>query len=239
MNDANFSACGSSSDILPYMYGEMSDAARYTFESHLLDCGACTDEFAEISAARFEVYEWKKLAFDPIVTPRFEIPYEDQAAAGSSWLDTVRTSFGWSWATPALAVGALVLVSFFATSVILSDKSKLGTALGDSNVQSDGTSVAVATPMPEIPEVTQIVTDPGEVRESSGPTRIQVSTSGRPEGSRDVRKTQRVVQPRPIEVKAQSARNTRSAPPTLNGFADDEDTSLRLAELLEDIETSE
>src|SRR5688500_9488747 len=121
MNDAK-SACKYSTDILPYMYGEMSGSARFAFESHLLDCGMCTDEFAEISAARFEVYEWKKLAFDPLTTPRFEIPYEHQAVAQSSWIDAVRASFAWGWAAPAFAAGALVLVSLFAASLILSDK---------------------------------------------------------------------------------------------------------------------
>ena len=54
MNNVN---CKYANEIVPYMYGELASSATAEFESHLLECQLCTDEFAELSAARYEVYD--------------------------------------------------------------------------------------------------------------------------------------------------------------------------------------
>ena len=84
MNDLKNPGCKFHADIVPYMYGEMSAAESSAFETHLIDCGVCTDEFAAVSNARYEVYDWKKTEFEPLATPVFTIPYGEAAKGACS-----------------------------------------------------------------------------------------------------------------------------------------------------------
>ncbi len=232
MNDANYSGCKFSSDILSYMYGELSASTRDVFESHLLECSVCTDEFAEVSAGRYEVYEWKKLAFDPLATPRFEIPSEYEVAAAPSWVDKLRAAFGSSWAAPAFALGGLMIVSIFAASWILSGDNQpyVAANTADGPVVDSPPNVV---PSPRVSEPRVETGSTGEIEpQETKPVRILAPR-------RDAKKIVRSAQPRTIEVRGESARNPRITTPRLNEFADEEDTSLRLAELLDDVETSD
>src|SRR5881392_3406899 len=101
MKDVNFSKCKFNGDMVSYMYGELPSDESTVFEQHLLDCTNCTDEFAAISSSRYEVYDWKKLEFDPLETPSFEIPVGE--AAGVSWSDKVRAVFARGWMVPAFS----------------------------------------------------------------------------------------------------------------------------------------
>jgi hypothetical protein len=213
MNDANFSACKYSTDILAYMYGELSDRSRSSFESHLLDCGKCTDEFAEISATRYEVYEWKKLEFDPLVTPLFEIPYEGEVAVSPAWHERLRSAFASSWAVPGFAAGALVIASLLAVSFSLLNDEGPEIATQSTNV-TPAVNTSSSTPSPPAQQ-----SSPSSAAEPPKPEGSAIRVSA--------------------EARAESVRNTRVVPPRLNDFADDEDTSLRLAQLLDDIETSD
>ena len=61
--------------MVSYIYDEIATAERRKFETHLVDCSVCTDEFAEISNARFSVFEWQKEEFTHLPTPGIVIPY--------------------------------------------------------------------------------------------------------------------------------------------------------------------
>ena len=239
MNDANYSACRFSADIVPYMYGELVGSESSVFESHLLQCGECTDEFAAISGARYEVYEWKKLAFDPLATPRFTIPMEAEVVSVSSatWLDKVRAAVSTGWATPAFAIGGLIIVSMYAASFIFSER---GVPEVASNIENVRTVDATAGPEPvlEAPEYPRADDgSDGDARRFERKT-VETSTANRASDRRRVSKTKEAP-PRAVKLKAESARTKPIDPPRLNEFAEDEDTSLRLAELLDEIETSD
>jgi len=233
MNDVNLSECKFSGDVVPYMYGELSPSESSTFESHLLNCGGCTDEFAAVASTRYEVYEWKKLEFDPIPTPVFEIPYDEEIvlSGGWSWFDKLRALTG-SWAIPSLAFGSLAVVSLFAAAFLLSSDRREVAGIPNSNTPAVNSSVPETGLEAPIPS--------GEIKEEdknqAGPIRISTPAAG--DQKRAVRNV-RAAQPRAIEVKAASAQNSPKKVPTLNEFVEDEDTSLRLAELFEDIETSD
>jgi anti-sigma factor RsiW len=233
MNDIDVSVCKFSTDIVPYMYGELSAAESSVFESHLLDCGACTDEFAVISNARYEIYEWKKLEFDPLATPRFEIPASTEPVYTGSWAERFRTAFGQRWAIPSLAFAGLAAVAVMSAVIMFQDGSTEVVGVNESSSAAVSSSPDV---MPAVAVAAVIDEDDG----SAGPPEVskpaKVASSQRREPRRVVRSSRRI-QPRTTEVRSVSAENRNA--PRLNDFAEDEDTSLRLAELFEDIGTSE
>ncbi|MEO8041764.1 MAG: zf-HC2 domain-containing protein [Acidobacteriota bacterium] len=230
MNDVNFAKCKFSSGIVPYMYGEMPGPESSSFESHLLDCSPCTDEFAMISSARYEVYEWKKLEFDPLATPQIEIVFEAEPAAGVSWLDKFRASFAQGWAIPSMAAAGIFVAAIFAAAFIFSENGSPDVA---ANFAKD---VVVDEPgVQSAPKVT--ATDSTVSADASG-DREREPRVIRPATPQRVSQKRVVTAVKSVDVKATSAQNERKAP-TLNEFVEEEDTSVRLAELFADIETSE
>ena len=226
MNDVNFSKCKFSAEIVPYMYGESSPAESSAFEQHLVDCSDCTDEFAAISSARYEVYDWKKLEFDPLETPTFDVPFRE--AAGVSWSDKIRRVFANAWALPSVSFAALAIVSIVAAGVIWL---RSGDELAVKNPD------AAPTPIRSLGENTAEVRteQPSKSADPVRPQATQASVSKRANPRRVYAQPVRAVRDRTMEVKQTTARNETKAVPRLNEYPDDEDTSLRLAELLEDI----
>jgi len=75
-NNNNHSSCKNSDEVVSYLYNDLARADRNKFESHLANCGVCTDEFAAISNARFLVFEWQREEFAHLPTPEIVIPYQ-------------------------------------------------------------------------------------------------------------------------------------------------------------------
>lgn len=226
MNDVEFSECKFSSDIVPYMYAEMAESETAAFESHLLECSTCTDEFASISNARYEVYDWKKLEFDPLETPQIAIVFETDT--GVSWTEKVRAVFAQGWAVPSMAVAGVLVATILAAAFILSEKPSPDVAANLSkDVVVDEPSLQ---PAPKIP-VAEVSVDPSGNR-ASEPQVVRSPVPQRVSQKRSVHVA------RSLDVKSTSAQNEQKAP-RLNEFVEEEDTSVRLAELFDDIETSE
>jgi hypothetical protein len=104
MEKKGHNECPFSDEIVSYMYGEMPDGAQLEFEQHLVACQVCTDDFAAVSVARFEAYDWKRIEFDALETPRIVIPYPEHTISlgerVSGWL---------TWVTVVPAVAVLVI----------------------------------------------------------------------------------------------------------------------------------
>jgi hypothetical protein len=234
MNDVNLKLCKFSSEIVPYMYGELQTSDASAFESHLLECTECTDEFAAVSSARFEVYDWKKSEFDPLPTPVIQIPYGDIEPA-ASWVDRLRAAFSRPWAVPGLAFAGIAMVSVLAAAVYIS--------------QSDVTSVAVDRPIvpadevrPE-PEVVSVEKPPSPAPEKTNersaepnarPVKVVATRTAQP---KRVSRRADTVAVKVVRPPRRAVPDSRA--PRLNEFNDDEDTSLRLAQLFEDIDTKD
>ncbi len=241
MNDVSFSECKITSDMVPYIYGEMSGRERSAFESHLVACTLCTDEFASISNARYEVYDWKKLEFDPLQTPRFVVPSEKSVeSSGFGWIEKLRAVFATGWLVPGAALATLAIISVFATVLISSrdnrqdiaeksDKPKTS-AVDSSLVKAETGRTETATTSEN--RINNDITNDRRERELK-PLRIAAPAQSR---ERNPVRNSKLTRPQPIEAKQTIARNLEKSVPRLNEFADDEDTSLRLAELFENIE---
>ena len=225
MNDVKNSGCKLSADIVAYMYGELSSAEGSAFESHLLECVDCTDEFAAVSNARYEVYDWRKTEFEPLATPVFTIPYGEPAV---SLFDKVRSAFRPSWVVPGVAFAGIAIVSAVASFFYFSGDTGSSVAQVNTNLRS------VAAPAAEKEEPRIIAKDDVKrpAPEQAKPVR---AVSGNSVRKRAPRADKNVAVRRPVEVRVTSTPNQSA--PTLNEFADDEDTSLRLAQLFEDIDT--
>jgi hypothetical protein len=229
MKDADISKCNFSIDVVPYMYGEMSPAGISAFESHLLECDECTDELAAVSFARYEVYDWKKLEFDPLPTPRI-LPFQDPVAvhAGVSWFDALRAAFsgrlvptaGFALVAIALVYGGVVYLSRDNGATISRDN-------GPTITQGDD----VAPTVSELKAPITPVVDKPKLNESrkAEPKVVKAVTSRNTTQRRSVPIPKKNVV-RPVEAVAKTA-------PRLNEFTDDEDKSLRLAMLFDDLDT--
>ena len=230
MNDVD---CKYSNGIVPYMYGELNGSSATEFETHLLECQTCTDEFAALSAARYEVYDWKKMEFDPLATPTFEIPYAESATT-VTWIEKLRAAFA-GWALPGFAMAGVAFLVVFGGVLIATRESDKHVAVADnknapvSNV-SENRSAAEITPTVAEEKEPQEDTTASEQRSH----RVIVVKDTVP---KHASRGQQTV-PRSAEATSTAPNKTREVP-RLNDFSQEEDKSLRLAELFEDIDTSE
>ena len=62
-------------EFVTYIYGELDQAGRDAFESHLSVCDECAMELASYSDARLGVIEWRREDFDHLETPAIVVPW--------------------------------------------------------------------------------------------------------------------------------------------------------------------
>jgi hypothetical protein len=222
--------CGSGDSIVGYIYNELPSADRLAFEDHLLDCTACTDEFAAIADSRYAVYEWQKLEFEPMPTPRFAIPYAETKV---SWFDSIKSVFatGPRLAT-AGAVGLLIVAVGFAAIFMSSGPTEV-VSIGDVEVTDTFPKPAAPTAGNTAVEVSAL-TEP-DVTEKQGEVK--------PEYVPVTKRAPKVEQKRKSSTVRRNARlqnignETQAKAPRLNDFEDLSDDSLRLSDLVADIDT--
>ena len=61
-------------DLVAYIYGEMDDAARDRFETHLAGCDKCAFELGSYADARLGVIEWRRNDFETLALQPAETP---------------------------------------------------------------------------------------------------------------------------------------------------------------------
>ncbi len=223
LNDIKIETCSSSSELVAYLYDELNPSERNAFETHLADCGPCTDEFADLSFARLGVYEWHRDEFASMATPRFVIPYA-KAEAKVSWFDSLRGLFvshgQWATAGGAFALVAIVLGTVFVLSMNKTDE----------YAANKGQSSDITTVPPTGKDLPTGTTDMATSREN--PKIVKISTDGKSP------KTASTVNRRTINTPVRRiSQPVRAKAPRLNDFDDEDDTTLRLGDLLAEIDT--
>jgi hypothetical protein len=222
MKGVSENLCTHGGDMLAYLYDEMPSADRDRFELHLSDCGTCIDDFAELSQSRYPVYEWKQTEFDPLSTPQVVIPYGEATA---SWFDKVRGAFTFSPRFAFGGVAALVLAAVVTAFVLFAGPS--GEIAQSVEPSPSPTRAAVVSPN---------VADPtNETTEVSAPERTitpRVEKASVPVSSRQ--------SPRPAKAKLVTPTTKKSERvPVYSTVDDEEDDSLRLADIFAELDTSE
>ncbi|MEQ1763237.1 MAG: hypothetical protein ABL984_08845 [Pyrinomonadaceae bacterium] len=220
--------CSHGGDMLAYLYDEMAVADRGSFELHLADCGTCIDNFAELSQSRYPVYEWKRAEFDRLPTPRVVIPVE---AASVSWFEKLRATFAFR---PAFAFGTFAAIAVVASLAALV---MIGGSYGTNEVA--GGVPPVVTPVLPTPEVDLRLPEQGT---------SQVAIADEPKATARREETPKAIVKASSAAPKQAARSARPKAtqqakrneriPALN-TADEEDDSLRLADIFEEIGISE
>lgn len=227
-NGKDNNSCLFGEQLVSYIYNELPVLGREAFEEHLLNCSGCTDEFAAVSMSRLGVYEWHRDDFLPLETPVFSIPYATptvQAEPQMSWLDALRGlfsparafAFGGGLAALAIVLGAVYVATF-----------------------NDNTNIAEADTTPK-------VVQPVEVPNVARGSEKEVTPKALDDENQVVADYKPSVKPtRTIQAKAVKRETSRSPvqqakvqvnAPRLGTYDESEDTSLRLADLVADIDT--
>ncbi|HMQ04581.1 MAG TPA: zf-HC2 domain-containing protein [Pyrinomonadaceae bacterium] len=232
----NFKGCAEPETIVSYLYGELATGAVERFEDHLTICDECTAELAGISFSRLDVYEWKRDEFEQLQTPPIVVPIDGKAHV-TSWIDVLRAIFSpIQFATAGgMAILAIVTGLWFLSSEgpVLVATNSLAERTASSAREVYGSPEVAIPEVASEPKAVETFTDPelvvvnaekivrpqprSSTARSTGPTKARSTsntTAYRVENS----------SPRPITLR-------------LNDFDDDDDVTLRLADLLADVDT--
>jgi len=93
-NNHNNSSCAYAEQMVSYLYGEADAKEKYKFEMHLESCLTCTDELAAFGFVRSAVLDWRAEGFSKLPTPAFDISF---AEAKESFSTTVVSNENRSW----------------------------------------------------------------------------------------------------------------------------------------------
>lgn len=217
-------SCPLSHEIVSYVYGEIAADTEENFETHLAGCMVCTDEFAAVSEARYSMFEWKKEAFDPLATPEILIPYRRPVGA-VTWVTRMR-AWAESFSVP-VAVAALAVCVAIGLYLV---------GHNDNNEQPVASNVD--RPDATLPSDLAVSALPGQ---GEGPAPNKIAPAIKPRVVSASQRKRVVRRPGDAEKPANSfAITPRRATdvtkaPALTQYPDNDDNSLRLAELFDEV----
>ena len=235
-NSQNSPTCKFDGCLVSYIYEEMGAGERTAFESHLVDCTICTDEFAEVAHARFAVYEWHAEEFVPLATPVIDIPYRQtaDAVARSGFFAGVRELFALSRWPVTVAAMLTIAPGAGLFGILFFDG-------GEQQITADLEPAAIVQEPPRNVQAPASKSEPA----------VKVNPASPQPEKREVRKPKRTIEikrispkrelpaetgtvavNRPTQRERTTALRTNSLP-VLNSYEDIDDRSLRLADLVD------
>lgn len=261
-NNHKNSDCEFAEQMVSYLYNESEGAEKSTFESHLKNCSACADEFAAFSGVHFSINDWKLKDFASLETPLIEIPYQkndklaetrEVSSVKGSWLSGLRDLFSlspraWSLATASFAV----LVVCFGIA-LFAWNSRNNSDLAGAN--KNKTKSIVAPTVEKTSEPSNLNTPSSNSPEKQPKTNnetlpsqpdVAVTNDTKPTNNRAVKVLSNSRQPQKVEnnnaqktpeVNNKNKNKTDQVAPRILTDSDEEDNTLRLAELFEEIDT--
>jgi len=257
-NNDNHISCSFAGELVSYLYDEMTTSDRNKFDLHLTECSDCIEEFAGLSLARLGVYEWHRDEFKRLETPVINIPYVDAKPQTAktytddiSWLDTLRGVFStvprWATAGGAFAILAVGLgIALLASGFIgVFDNELAADTRGVPVLSNDNTAVSelsIIKAKPEVPTAKpltprDVIPFPAMGLEETARNPVAVKAAWKVRNSKPEKTIDRNIKTdvgsREKNVVSTSQRNA----PRLNNFEDEEDNSLRLADLFADTDT--
>ena len=222
--------CGFEHEIVSYMYDELGAPERTQFETHLVDCGACTDEFAAVSLARFSVFEWQKEEFAHLATPEIVIPYESRKVTVESagWLGGLAEIF--AFARSPLAIGAafavVLVIGFIGFNLIGTGESEIASNMGKPPIV-----VEQKIEIPKVVDSPDAIVNKDPI--ASGEVRLVTTASRevRPQAVRHTSPSRRLAESHSVPNPTRQARRV----PVLSDLGDDDEDSLRLSDMFDEI----
>jgi anti-sigma factor RsiW len=223
MERMNRTDCGFTEQIVSYFYGELDAADAARVREHLGSCAACFGEHAGIAAVSGSIGEWKA-QFDAMPTPVIVVPRPVTAKPEPTigLFDAIR---GWLGGFQALAAAsaALLLVAF-GLFVYFGSEKTVGPDLVSSNRITATPSVSPTASPSTIETVDKTAAEKVPEASKKSPQVVKVSETKAPAVKTDPRR------PAP-------KRTDRRPAPALIEDDSDEDTTLRLADLFDEIGT--
>ena len=255
-NNHNNPGCGNASELVSYLYGETNAAENTDFEKHLAACALCADELAAFSSVKFSVNDWKLKEFADLQTPVIEIPYpaasnkREVSGMKISWLARLRESFSFapSWRTAAAALAILIVcvgLALFAfdpgsgsdrAGVNKNSSAQISPTAEKTPDRSNANLNQTTLPDPESKPLDKRQTPPTpELTVQPDSTNTRPVRSANPQ--RRTQKAETTNLPK-SDDKKRDDKKKNEIPPKI--FEDEEeDDTLRLAEMLEEIDTVE
>lgn len=238
MTKVTNNSCAHATDLLAYLYDELSPAGRDRLDSHLGDCDDCINEFAELSEARYSVFEWKNLEFAPLATPKIVLPNRTSPTE-RHWLDVLKAAFAWNrgWI---FAGGAMSVLLVLVTGVVLFD---LGLKKGDD--RAEVTVSPIASPSAAREEIDRPSPVPAAAASSTESKKTEAASeinrklgdTSRP-ALRNAPSAKRVRLTSPAADQGRRITSAQKPPssPTLGQYAEYTDESLRLTDIFDDLD---
>jgi len=258
MLNNNHKSCHFAEQTVSYLYGESAASEKTEFESHLKICPACADELASFGFVRSAVLDWRNEDFAKLQTPAFDNPATKSENVFSpatnptesrSWLGGFRKMFAFN---PALSAALAVLVVCLGAA-LLAFKFSGGEIAGNEN-DANLAQAAAVSPAVQASIKPQETIAADEDSKKSLPSDVKAADSSRrAEREKQIMPVKSAVKISDGSPKIDAGSSARSfknandnvkkiAPvkkqpvPNLNDAEDEEDETIRLADLFDEID---
>lgn len=242
-------SCAFGEQIVSYIYGETSAKGKKNFETHLPNCSTCADEIAGFGLVRSSINDWRKEEFFTLESPTLRIPAwrstnlaQSTVVSGktNSRIDELRKLLSFSPAWAAVFAAFIIcagLVWLFSSSL----KNELAV-----NKSIEIPKVVENNPASNPKQ--NITQNPPDEKITDVPKTIEAKSTNQRNQNYNAAKTSpksKSVAPKMNNTLAENKPATnkksnnvqKSEVPTLLNIKEEEDKSLRLAELFEEIDT--
>jgi hypothetical protein len=237
-------------EIVSYLYDETTVKEKFAFEAHLKNCLMCADELAAFGFVRTSLTEWKNDEVFALEMPRLENPAMKTrtpalSTTSVSWLDNLRELFAWFPALKPASVAFAVLIVFAAAMFFINSSNNNEVASNTKQNPEKDSSNKVQENLysekqnPQNPEN-------GNVDAKNKPVFTGTVTSKDSTAKSNESQKQKVNAPKTNEAVAENIKNKeekklknvqKNDVPTLSNYSEEEDKSLRLADLFDEIDT--
>lgn len=237
-------------ELVSYIYNEMDPTARGAFESHLASCGDCAEELASFADARLGIVEWKRTDFENLATPAIEIPYRRPSSAPvatgigfRSLLESIFASPVFARAGIGLAAAALLVgVIYFAGLFQMENPDVAEVPATWIQPLADAPDNRSAEPVKreDIAADGQLVSGPRDEPapfRTATPSRLSADRSNSASRASVARRKIVPNENRVVRRLNSDTATTRAQQkvPSLNNFEEEEDKTLRLADLFDEV----
>ncbi len=243
-NNNHNSSCAFGEQIVSYIYNEASAKERNEFESHLPNCLSCADEIAGFGLVRSSISEWRREELFVLESPALKIPALRPIVATSekgTWIDELRKLFSFS---PAWAAGFAVLIICVGLVWLFFGNSKnemiveIPPIVEEKPIEQPKEENAFVKPQDEKPvEIPQKVKQT-EQKTVAPKNRETIKAVNTPKLKSVQPKFNNSMATNKQNLNRNNKSNTvqKQEAPTLSGVSDEDDKSLRLAELFNEID---
>jgi hypothetical protein len=261
-NNHHNSRCGFEELLVSYIYDEIDSPEKSDFEKHLDGCKTCIDEFSSFGLVRSSINDWRTFEFAELATPPISIPELETTPMRSFVTSKNRRSrFHWigdifsitpNWATAtsiaailAMVVGITFVILNFSNSPEVSKQNEVVIPVESKDLEK---TISDKVPIDNIqlPENELADPNPDLVRETLPKTIENSKPSINVERNLPVDRTKKIETKkrqvnRPSETtianKTDRLKQVQKSgqTPKLTNFEVEEDDSLRLADLFEEV----